>query len=134
MYRKNVLNFTCRSVPDHRLRTNKYFDLTSDLFLSWLVMFSSDLSIKIHWCRFWLHRKFTETIVLPHRWNESPIKNKCTFNSEMTSEFEFLDKFKCHNEMRLHRESSRTYRWNKIFTRRIGSDRIVTQTIILLYE
>ena len=52
----------------------------------------------------------------------------------MTSEFEFLDQLKYHNEMRLHRESSRTYRRNKIFTRRIGSDRIVTQTIILLYE
>ena len=52
----------------------------------------------------------------------------------MTSEFEFLDKLKHHNEMRLRRESSRTYCRNKIFTRRIGCDRIVTQTIILLFE
>ena len=78
-------------------RRNKYFDLTSDWFLSWLVMFSPDLPIKICWRRFWLHFKFTETIVLPHYWNESPIKNNCTFNSEMTSEFEFLDKLKYHN-------------------------------------
>ena len=75
-------------------RRNKYFDLTSDWFLSWLIMFSP---IKIYWRRFWLHFKFTETIVLPHHWNESPIKNNCTFNSEMTSEFEFLDKLKYHN-------------------------------------
>ena len=115
-------------------RRNKYFDLTSNWFLSWLVMFSPDLPIKIYWRRLWLHFKFTETIVLPHHWNESLIKNNCTFNSEMTSEFESLDKLKYHNLMHLRSESSRTYRRNKIFTRRIGSDCIVTQTIILLYE